>query len=65
MAALAKPAAVLEELNFGPRAKSMDYEHAPSRFLYELTGQSEKFSEGPAKAREKVGAKPRTRQAPR
>ena len=37
----------------------------PSRFLYELTGQSEKFIEGPAKAREKVGAKPRTRRAPR
>ena len=37
----------------------------PSRFLYELTGQSEKFTEGPAKAREKVGAKPRTRRAPR
>jgi len=37
----------------------------PSRFLYELTGQSEKFAEGPAKAREKVGAKPRTRRAPR
>jgi hypothetical protein len=32
MAALAKPAAVLEESNFGPRAKSMDYEHTPSRF---------------------------------
>ena len=37
----------------------------PSRFLYELTGQSEKFIEGPAKAREKVAAKPRTRRAPR
>ena len=37
----------------------------PSRFLYELTGQSEKFTEGPAKAREKVGAKPRTRRSPR
>ena len=34
----------------------------PSRFLYELTGQAEKFVEGPAKPREKVGAKPRKRQ---
>ena len=33
----------------------------PSRFLYELTGQPEKFSEGPAAPREKVGAKPRKR----
>ncbi len=33
----------------------------PSRFLYELTGQAEKFVEGPAEPREKVGAKPRKR----
>jgi hypothetical protein len=33
----------------------------PSRFLYELTGQADKFVEGPAEPREKVGAKPRKR----
>ena len=33
----------------------------PSRFLYELTGQADKFVEGPAEPRDKVGAKPRKR----
>ncbi len=33
----------------------------PSRFLYELTGQGDKFVEGPAEPRDKVGAKPRKR----
>jgi DNA helicase-2/ATP-dependent DNA helicase PcrA len=33
----------------------------PSRFLYELTGQAEKFTEGPATEREKVPAPPRRR----
>jgi DNA helicase-2/ATP-dependent DNA helicase PcrA len=33
----------------------------PSRFLYELTGQAEKFVDGPAQPRDKVAAPPRRR----
>ncbi len=33
----------------------------PSRFLYELTGQPEKFVDGPAQPRDKVAAAPRRR----
>ena len=33
----------------------------PSRFLYELTGQADKFTDGPATEREKVPAPPRRR----